>query len=633
MLKLLRYIFLVLSIFSLLPVFLFPNSVQAITSWYDSGWAYRKYFTVNGSTAGGVTNYQIKLTVNFGQGADTGNTVYLNSKSQIDFDDLRFTKSDGVTLLDAWLESYIASSVCTVWVELDILPVSPGTNTFYIYYGNAYATSNWNGSNTFISFDDFERGVDGDPIGGSWTVSSGVATISSDQNYYSSLSAKVTGNATTSQITIPRTAIAKYAIQVQTYKENATGNVTYFHGDGTQRMYIYANDTEDMRYFAGAVDTDTTQNTVADAWRRWEFVNFDWSTHVYTFYHNDTLIGTGYAMNTSASQANVVALENADATAGDDVYFDNFIIRNYVTPEPSVYLWSAVEIATAPLAINSAKVYSSYRNTNDWLIAISYTNFYEPYYRNGANVAEYFYLQLLDTSGTTVIAQTKVPAWGYRPGCIYLSATSVTPLTWGSSYKIRLFALFSPNPYIEYTLLPADWQGSNLILLDAWVRSTAVLIENYYSVTLTSYIAGKGITLNEDGGVIFSDGISALDTVRPNLFQIVSITPSQTQGTYTQLNQPVWQTIWGTQITAMFTQAGNLISVDGRTVGAILAFVTYFCISIFAFSRATAVAAIGIPFVVLLIAWNTGLLAMALLGVILSIASFILIWQFWLKGG
>ncbi len=89
-----------------------------------SGWSYRKQKTINGS-------------------------------ARSDFGDLRFTKSDGVTLLDYWIESYTSGVSATVWVEVDSTPASPNNASIYFYYGNPSATSAGSGGATFLFFDDF----------------------------------------------------------------------------------------------------------------------------------------------------------------------------------------------------------------------------------------------------------------------------------------------------------------------------------------------------------------------------------------------------------------------------------------------------------------------------------------------
>jgi len=100
-----------------------------------------------------LINYQVKITVHRSAGSDSGSDVYVGTNCEADYDDIRFTTSDGETLLDYWIEKGADSSSATIWVEFD----SIGTNatTFYMYYGNAGASAVSDGDAAFIIFDDF----------------------------------------------------------------------------------------------------------------------------------------------------------------------------------------------------------------------------------------------------------------------------------------------------------------------------------------------------------------------------------------------------------------------------------------------------------------------------------------------
>ena len=115
-----------------------------------SGWQYRKIHTINPASGAG-TNYQVKITAHYGSGTDSGGDVYLNSHCRTDFGDVRFTKSDGTTLLDFWMESYTASNNAVFWVEVAD-DLSTNSATIYIYYGKSDATTTSNGAATFQSF-------------------------------------------------------------------------------------------------------------------------------------------------------------------------------------------------------------------------------------------------------------------------------------------------------------------------------------------------------------------------------------------------------------------------------------------------------------------------------------------------
>lgn len=119
-------------------------------------WNYRKVHTINAG-AGAGTNYQLRISVHFGSGSDTGDEVYLNSHCRTDFGDVRFVASDGTTPLDFWMESFTISNQAVFWVEVqDSLDTD---QTIYVYYGNDVATTTSNGDDTFIFFDDFDGSV------------------------------------------------------------------------------------------------------------------------------------------------------------------------------------------------------------------------------------------------------------------------------------------------------------------------------------------------------------------------------------------------------------------------------------------------------------------------------------------
>ncbi|OQB06737.1 MAG: Fibronectin type III domain protein [bacterium ADurb.Bin212] len=79
----------------------------------------------------------------------------LYSHAQGDGDDVRFTATDGTTLLDYWVEKYLPESQNAVfWVKAPLVQANSVID-IYMYYGNADATSASNGDNTFVFFDDF----------------------------------------------------------------------------------------------------------------------------------------------------------------------------------------------------------------------------------------------------------------------------------------------------------------------------------------------------------------------------------------------------------------------------------------------------------------------------------------------
>jgi YD repeat-containing protein len=148
-----------------------------------SGWSYRKSVTLS-RASGTVSNYQMKLLVGETSGA-TGENVDCGGHIRADFNDLRFTNSNG-ELLDYWIESITGTTpnqLATVWIKFD--SIGTGATTFYMYYGKSDATAYSNGDNTFIFFDDFpgttintNKWGSSIPAGGSSiTVASSIAKV------------------------------------------------------------------------------------------------------------------------------------------------------------------------------------------------------------------------------------------------------------------------------------------------------------------------------------------------------------------------------------------------------------------------------------------------------------------------
>jgi hypothetical protein len=111
-----------------------------------SQWKYRRAITINNtSNSNNLTDYQVLVTL------DTQSLISAG-KMRNDGGDIRF--ADGATLLNYWIESGINTTSTKIWVKVPSIPAN-STKTIYVYYGNSSATSESNGDNTFLFFDDF----------------------------------------------------------------------------------------------------------------------------------------------------------------------------------------------------------------------------------------------------------------------------------------------------------------------------------------------------------------------------------------------------------------------------------------------------------------------------------------------
>jgi len=286
-------------------------------------------------------------------------------------------------------------------------------------------------------------------------------------------------------------------------------------------------------------------------------------------------------------------------------------------------------LAANEFGVKGANVYSGYLEDNDWLIVIEYQNMLEPYYGNDTSI-DSFQLQLID--GGTVIAQTPLAAWGYKPGAIYLSATTVASLEWGTAFNVNMTGVANTT---GYTLLASDWRGSSLATLDTWCLALASRMENWYNVTfLVPSATATTEVLNEEGGVMFAVGIPYLEQARPNIFQISTYTPGWEDKEWTEAypeSLPGWEVAVGANFAGIFNDLGDTMGIDGQWVGAILLFVVYFALAIGVLGMGHGLAGLVLASPLLMAGFYFKLIPFAVLGVIIAIAALMLVRQFWWK--
>jgi hypothetical protein len=113
-----------------------------------SGFKERKSHVLTAGTGAGA-NYQMRIHIIYGAGADSGEDMYCDSLCKTDFTDIRFTSSDEQTLLSYWLQSKTDSNNAVFWVK--VTEDLDADKTIFVYYGNATATSLSSQANTFIN--------------------------------------------------------------------------------------------------------------------------------------------------------------------------------------------------------------------------------------------------------------------------------------------------------------------------------------------------------------------------------------------------------------------------------------------------------------------------------------------------
>lgn len=230
------------------PVYILGSE---ITIWYRPSWSKRRFITLLGKSSGTQIDYQVKLNIDYDQDMNP------------DFSDLRFTKSDGITLLDSWLEIYVESTSATVWVKTDT-PADGVESIIYMYYDNYIATDIWNGSGTFIEF------IDKDTTSGWTTTNLTISTEDDHLRFYNATSGD-SGSAVRS-ISTP----TKYAV------EHRFNNVSL--GSDDQCTVIIADGDLSNRKAQSMAPFESVQD-------RWYF--FDGTYQRVTYYTE----GTDYIMS------------------------------------------------------------------------------------------------------------------------------------------------------------------------------------------------------------------------------------------------------------------------------------------------------------------------------------------------
>jgi len=271
----------------------------------------------------------VKTTINMA--SDSGEDVFLNEHCRTDFGDVRFTKSDGTTLLDYWMETKVDSNFAVFWVEIPD-DLSSNNVTIYIYYGKSDATTTSNASNTFLAYNGFEDGTTQDFTNNYGTAVS--KTASTDYAHSGSYSLKVSGdNGGTYSDDKTFWKYSKCVVSAWLYLP--TGESTYHNmylnwlvsGDNVKRCQAYIRQSDGyLVYRDGSTESVLYSSDCRDKWIKFEFrLNADSSTVGYYAYDSSgNLLAskTGCAMESLTKSYRDVLFYEFDGKNGyiDDVY-------------------------------------------------------------------------------------------------------------------------------------------------------------------------------------------------------------------------------------------------------------------------------------------------------------------------
>ncbi len=310
---------------------------EAKASWYDSNWGYRKPITISNNTASALTNFQVSVAVTF------------VASMNIDFSDLRFTASDGTTLLNSWLEAKTNSASATVWVKIPSIPASDSA-TIYMYYGNGNATDASNIDNTFLFGDDFPgTSLDTDTkwsvktggFGGEPTVSGGIMSLTTYLNGIDSKTFTLPGD-TILEASVKIGNAATWGRALGAVTDNAANkpNILFFFPDVAAGVEL-SSDLGSSRIVAASRDDQNSDSTTV--------TNHDDSYHRYVIKYTESSQADYYYDNTQATINTAGAVppatrelhpsfqfNQADSGADQGIFADWIFVRKYASADPSV---------------------------------------------------------------------------------------------------------------------------------------------------------------------------------------------------------------------------------------------------------------------------------------------------------
>ncbi len=139
-----RKIFLTIFLVLLLALaFRLYKAIPSKAAWYNTSWLYRKELVFN--NAASTTNLtdfpvMVKLT----------SSNFTFSQAKTNGEDIRFTDTDGSTLLPYEFENYDSSGqTATIWVKVPQINAASSTDSIYMYWGNSGAADAQSADNTW----------------------------------------------------------------------------------------------------------------------------------------------------------------------------------------------------------------------------------------------------------------------------------------------------------------------------------------------------------------------------------------------------------------------------------------------------------------------------------------------------
>jgi hypothetical protein len=311
-----------------------------------SDWSYRRAVDLSPATA--IADYQVLVTLTTGI---MGNP-YANV--QPDGSDIRFTASDETTLQDYWIESWDNTGTSQIWVEA----AAAGTSTIYMYYGNTAAGSASDGDATFVFFDDFSTDTLSNYDTAKWVDIHGDYYIAPTYDAANQRVTFDTGDNYASDMYPIGLNMADFSMEVDfwadaSYPTDATiALVSRLENPGTSSTHYYLDFSHDS-YNSPGITVDSWVNGERSNTVYSEASDYYWSfNQVHTFRY--ALYGDNqkFWWNKDITQTPDISVSDTTHTSAGRLglaaaqvrgWWDNFRVRQYLEPEPTVSLGAEEE--------------------------------------------------------------------------------------------------------------------------------------------------------------------------------------------------------------------------------------------------------------------------------------------------
>jgi hypothetical protein len=310
-----------------------------------TGWGYRKSITLS-RASGAVTNYQMKLLVGESSGA-AGEDVDCGGLCLTDFDDIRFTKSDGTTLLDYWIESVSGTTpnqLATIWIEFD--SIGTGATTFYMYYGKADAIAVSSGVNTFLFFDDFNALTDGDLNGQNGWSGSTAFDVQTSTKYEGAKSVSV-ASVVIGQIdkTLTVTSFNVFIqLAIRATHAGDASPIEFYLMEGTNQVVGIGIAVDKVKHLIAPPSWQDVMTAVDNTWYLVRVALDSASTHKIWIDNTLKSPASNANINNVSSTINKLRLEQYVSTVSAG-YIDQIIVGQYLATEPAWGSWQSQEAA------------------------------------------------------------------------------------------------------------------------------------------------------------------------------------------------------------------------------------------------------------------------------------------------